>query len=95
MGQSRFTKQFKAEAVRLVKESGKPIGQLAKTIGVSAKSLREWKRQADADAGNGKPGVLTTVEKQELTALKKECRELRRERDFLQQAAAYFAKVSK
>lgn len=47
MGQSRFTEHFKAEAVRLVKESGKPIGELAKTVGVSTKSLRQWERQAD------------------------------------------------
>lgn len=95
MGQSRFTEHFKAEAVRLVKESGKPIGELAKTVGVSTKSLRQWERQADADAGQGKPGVLTTAEKQELSTLRRENRELKRERDFLQQAAAYFAKVSK
>ena len=95
MGQPRFTKEFKAEAVRLVKASDKPMSHLAKTVGVSAKSLREWERQTDADAGKGLPGVLTTVEKQELSTLKRENRELRRERDFLQQAAAYFAKVNK
>ena len=50
MGQPRITKEFKAEAVRLVQESGKSIDQLAKTVGVSGKTLRDWKRQADADA---------------------------------------------
>ena len=93
MGQSKFTDEFKAEAVRLLKQSGKPIGKLVKTVGVTAKTLREWERQADADAGNGMPGILTTAEKQELSSLRKECRELKRERDFLVQAAAYFAKV--
>ncbi len=95
MGRSRFTKEFKSEAVRLVHESDKPISQLAKTVGVCSKTLREWVKQSAVDAGNGGDGALTTTEKQELSALKKENRELRRERDFLQSAAAYFARVSK
>ena len=95
MGKSRFTKEFKAEAIRLVQESDKPLSQLAKTVGVCSKTLRDWVKQAAVDAGDGSSTDLTTGEKQELAALKKENRELRRERDFLQSAAAYFAKVSK
>lgn len=95
MGTSRYSKEFKADAVRLFQLGGKPVSRLAEELGVAAKSLREWARQADADAGVGAPCVLTTPEREELSTLRKKCRELERERDFLQQAAAYFAKPKK
>ena len=95
MGKPRYSNEFKAEAVRLFKADAKPVSHLAKKLGVAAKSIRDWARQADADAGTGAPGVLTTGEKQELSALRKEVRELRRERDFLRDAAAYFAKAKR
>lgn len=95
MGSSRYSKEFKAEAVRLFKAGNKLASQLAKELGVSAKSIREWARQAEADAGIGDSGTLTTPERTELLASRKKIRELERERDFLQQAAAYFAKTKK
>lgn len=95
MGKPRYNKEFKAEAVRLFRAGNKPVSRLAKELGVADKTLRDWARQADADGGTGAPGVLTTPEKEELSALRKKCRELERERDFLQDAAAYFAKTKK
>jgi transposase len=95
MGTPRYSKEFKAEAVRLFIAGNKPVAQLAKELGVAAKSIRDWAKQAEADAGNGAPGVLTTPERDELIALRKKCRELERERDFLQDAATYFAKTRK
>ena len=95
MGKPRYSREFKAEAVLLFKAGNKPVSQLANELGVAGKSIRDWARQASADAGNGAPGVLTTPEKEELSALRKKCRELERERDFLQSAAAYFAKLKK
>ena len=95
MGTPRYSKEFKAEAVRLFIAGNKPVAQLAKELGVAAKSIRDWAKQAEADAGNGAPGILTTPERDELIALRKKCRELERERDFLQDAATYFAKTRK
>ena len=95
MGNTRYSKEFKAEAVRLFRAGNKPVSQLAKELGASDKSIRDWARQAYADGGQGAPGVLTTPEKEELSTLRKKCRELERERDFLQDAAAYFAKTKK
>ncbi len=54
--------------------------------------MRLWVERARADRGKGKPGVLTTAEKEELAALRKEVRQLRLERDILKKAAAFFAK---
>lgn len=95
MGTARYSKEFKAEAVRLFRAGNKPVSQLSKELGVAAKSIRDWVRQADADVGPGGSGPLTTTEREELSASRKKIRELERERDFLQQAAAYFAKPKK
>lgn len=95
MGVSRFTQEFKENAVRLWRESKRSATEVAESVGVTAKTLREWGRQIDVDSGRGPAGALTTAEKEELSKLRRENRELRRERDFLQQAAAYFAKAKK
>ena len=92
-----FTKEFKAEAVQLVcagKKAGKSAGVVAKELGLTETSLRGWVRQADIDGGRGPEGALTTAEKEELSALRKEVRVLRMERDLLKKAAAFFAKES-
>jgi len=90
-----FTPEFKAEAVRLVRESGKSVGQIAKDLDVIETSLREWIRRADIDAGRGPEGALTTAEREELRQLRKENRVLQMERDILKKAAAFFAKETK
>ena len=91
----KFTKEFKAEAVRLVLETGKPVAQVARDIDVVESSLFSWVKQARIDRGEGQPGQLTTEELEELRRLRKEVRELRMERDFLKKTAAYFAEWKK
>ena len=91
----RFTTEFKAEAVRLVRESSKPIAEIARDIDVGETSLHNWVAQAKTDCGEGRPGQLTTEELEELRQLRKEVRELRMERDFLKKTAAYFAEWKK
>ncbi len=86
-----FTDEFKAGAVRLVLEEGKTIPQVARDLDVSASVVRIWVERARADRGQGKPGVLTTAERQELADLRKEVRVLRMQRDILKKAAAFFA----
>ena len=83
-----FTDDFKAGAVRLVLDEGKTV---ARDLGLSESSLRNWVDQADADRTLGKTG-LTTEERAELAALRKANRELRMARDILNKAAAFFAK---
>jgi transposase len=87
-----FTKEFKAQAVRLVRDSGKSIGVLARELDLGETVLRTWIRQAEVDAGRGRPGALTTEEREEVTRLRREVRTLRMERDILKKAAAFFAK---
>ena len=86
-----FTDDYKAGAVRLVLDEGKTVAAAARDLGLTESSLRNWVEQARADATKGKTG-LTTAEREELTRLRKEVRELRLERDLLKKVSALFAK---
>jgi transposase len=100
MGRQRraFSHEFKAEAIRMMRESGKPIAQIARELGIRADMLRAWKQHADGTAGVGSGTVLSEpkgmVESEEIRRLKRELEVVRQERDFLKKAAAYFAKES-
>lgn len=83
----RFTPEFKADTVRLIRESGKSIGQVCKDLGLTETSVRNWVKQADVDAGRGAPGALTSEEREELRRLRKENRVLKTEREILKKAA--------
>ena len=76
-------------AVELAREREKPIGQIAKDLGISESCLRNWVNQADVD--EGKREGLSTEEREELRRLRRENRVLRMERDILKKAAAFFA----
>ena len=80
--------------MRLVLEGGKSLPQVARDLDLTESSLRTWVERARADKGEGKPGALTTAEREELAALRKRVRNLEMERDFLKKAAAFFAKDS-
>jgi transposase len=64
---------------------------VARELGLTDSAVRAWVAQAQADRTKGKTG-LTTAEREELTRLRKENRELKLERDILKKAAAWFAK---
>ena len=87
-----YSEEFRREAVRLLRSSGRSVPQLAKELGVSQQSLRNWAAQADADEGKG-PG-LTSDEREELRRLRRENKVLAEEREILRKAAAFFAKDS-
>lgn len=89
-----FTAEFKAQAVELVRTSGKNIHQAAKDLDLSETALRRWVEQAK----RGKPlkgRAPLSSEQEELERLRRENQVLRMERDFLKKAAAFFAKESK
>ena len=87
-----YPREFRTRAVDLVRKTGKTVEEIANDLGVAGQTLRNWIRQAEADAGKGRPGDLTTQEKIEIHELKRENRILREERDILKKVAAFFAK---
>ena len=89
-----FTPEFKVEAVRLAKAGDRSIKQVAKDLDLTETVLRDWIKRADVDAGHGPKEALTTVEREELTLLRRENKRLKMERDILKAAATFFAKES-
>ena len=89
-----FTPEFKADAVKLVQTSGRSVPDVAREFDLTETALREWVKRANVDAGKGPPGALTTAEREELVALRRETKRLRMARDILKAAATFFAKES-
>jgi transposase-like protein len=89
-----FTREFKADAVRLVKARDRGVGQVAKDLDLTETALREWVKRDSVNADKGPPEVLTTVEREELVRLRRDNKRLLMERDILKKAAAFFAKES-
>ncbi len=94
MGKKRrsFSKDFKLEAVKLVKSGGLSVFAAARDLGIEQTSLRNWVRQYEVDHGKGPAGALTSQEQEELRRLRRENRQLRMEREILKKATAFFAK---
>ena len=90
----KFTPEFKADTVRLVRESEKSIAEIARDLDLSESALRDWVEQANVDEGLGQAGELTTSEREELVRLRRENKQLQQEREILKKAAAFFAKES-
>lgn len=88
----KFTTEFRAEAVRLVREGTKSLAQVAKDLDLTESALRMWVHRAEGTQGKGPAGALSPLEREELVRLRRENRQLVMERDFLKKAAAFFAK---
>ena len=85
-----YPREFRAEAVRLVRSSDRSIGDIADDLGVAHQTLRNWVFQARVDAGEAEG--LTSDDREELRRLRRENKILREEREILKKAAAWFAK---
>jgi len=88
---TRYSREFKLQAARLVVEQGYSISKAAEHLGLSGWSIRDWVRQFRSD-GSFPPVDQVVAEAEEMKRLRKELAEVRMERDILKKAMVYFAK---
>lgn len=95
MGKRTFTREFKLEAIRMVKDRGLGKSQVARDIGVHVNVLRGWLAQHDEDPQGAFGGSSEKkAEAAQIEQLKRELNRVKAERDILKKAVAYFAKDS-
>ena len=95
MERRKFTREFKLEAVRLIKDRGVSYSQASQDLGVHQSQLRGWVKALADDPQQAFPGQgQMKPELAEIAQLKREVIRLKAERDILKKAAAYFAKES-
>jgi transposase len=90
---AKYPAEFRREAVELVRSSGRPIVEVARSLGITDSTLHNWlKIDRETRERSGDPEALSESERAELARLRKENAELRMDREILRKAAAYFAK---
>jgi transposase len=95
MKRRTFAKEFKVEAVKLIRDRGVSVAQAARDLDVHENVLRKWVKELAADPGDAFPGHgQMKPEQLEIERLRREVIKLKAERDILKKAAAYFAKES-
>ena len=90
--QKKYSKEFKREAVRRSNESGKPVTQVARELGMSVKRLYKWRNKFEIEKENSVSGEKGNISKEELKKLRRENRILKEERDILKKSLIFFAK---
>ena len=95
MDRRRYPREFKVEAVKLVREGGVAVKQAARDLHVHPNVLHRWMKDFAADPQHAFPGKgQMKPEQLEIERLRREVQKLKAERDILKKAAAYFAKES-
>lgn len=93
MERRKFSREFKLEAVNLVRERGVSYAQAARDLDINVNMLRRWVKEFSSDPREAFPGLgQMKPEQLEIDRLRKEVAKLKAERDILKKAAAYFAK---
>ncbi len=96
MQRRKFSREFKIEAVRLIKERGVAVAQASRDLDVHENVLRKWARELTADPGQAFPGHgHLKPEQLEIDRLRREVAKLKAERDILKKAAAFFAREAR
>ena len=88
----KFTDEFKSETVKLIRESGRSVGSVAKELDLTETAVRNWLKKAEA---TGPADLLSSDERAELRRLRKENQELRMEKEILRKATVFFAKENR
>ncbi len=88
---SKYSPEFRERSVRVARESERSISEVARDLGIHPETLRLWVRQDEANDGT-RNDRLTTAEREELSALRRENRDLRRSNEILKAASVFFAR---
>jgi transposase len=86
-----YPEEFRREAIRLARLGDQPQHRLAKSLGISDVTLRNWLKEEKVAKGE-RPGGLSEDEREELARLRDENAKLRMEREILRKAAVFFAR---
>ena len=90
---AKYPAEFRREAVALVKSSGRPVAEVARSLEIAEGTLWNWVKQSrDATVRASDPDALSESERDELRRLRRENVELRTDKEILKRAAAYFAR---
>jgi transposase len=89
----RYSAEFKREAILRAGDEGNTDKAVCEELGISTRQLRRWRDELQLLGDDAFPGQGRTRD-EELVALKRELGQVKKERDFLKEAAAYFAKQS-
>jgi transposase len=90
----RFSKEFKQEAVQMTNVAGVTVTQIANELGIGPRLLGVWRKQLLTSGAKAFPGRGKPLD-EETAALRRELARVKKERDFLKEAAAFFARESK
>ena len=90
----RYSAEFKRESLERASKEGVTDVQVSEELGVSPRQLRRWRDELRLHGENAFPGHGKSHD-EEMTKLRRELAKVTQERDFLKEAAAYFAKESK
>ena len=94
--QKTYTKEFKLEAVQLLKSSGKPMSEIARELGISESALYHWSKPLADQGEQAFPGSgHQTAQEEELRRLKRELEITRQERDILKKVVSIFSRESR
>ena len=91
-GKTRYSPEFREEAVKLVLETSRPVAEVARELDMNPETLRNWLKRRREEHGGEEP-PLGVSERARLREVERELREARMENAFLKKAAAYFAQT--
>ena len=92
-GRRKFDSEFKREAVRQVVEGGRPVAEVARSLGIHEMLLHKWKRQYSEAPENSFPGMgRLKPQEEEIRRLRRELEDVKQDREILKKALAIFSK---
>ena len=90
----KYSEEFKREAISFTNQPGVTLAQVGQELGINPNMLSRWRRELEGHGDKAFPGKGQARD-EEMARLKRELARVRKERDFLKEAAAFFAKESK